>query len=173
MMRSAPENPARRRTRGVSCTSRRTPSEAASSPARSISNPRGAAPSRNASGGSERSEATRSTPVWTIAVTDGPRTPGWGGGGSGGPRAAGPQAARPNATSPASAAGRATAGPNMTGDKRGRALAHALLRADLAEAVLAIDRAILPRTKRHLGFRPALRADGLEHLARQPGGSLA
>ncbi len=64
------------------------------------------------------------------------------------------------------------AGRITTGDKPGD-LHYSLLSANLAEAVLAVDRAILPRTKRDLGFHSTLRADGVEHLTRHPRGSLA
>jgi len=51
-------------------------------------------------------------------------------------------------------------GPGAAGD--GRVL---LLRADLPEAVRAVDRAVHPRLERHLGLVTALRAEDREVLA--------
>src|SRR6516162_9509117 len=51
-------------------------------------------------------------------------------------------------------------------------LSDALLRANLAEAVLAIDRPVFTRTERNLRLGAALCADGVKHLPRHPRGAL-
>jgi hypothetical protein len=48
-----------------------------------------------------------------------------------------------------------------------RSLHRALPRANLAEAILTVNRAVLPRPKWHLGFGSTLRADRVEHLSRK------